>query len=456
MDSRIMPFRGVLYNPRKIKELTPVVSPPYDIIPPTLQADLYARHPWNIVRLELGKESPRDTERNNRYTRAARLYRAWRERGVLKRDLRPAVYPLEVTYRAPGGEERVLRGIIAAVRLEEFGAGVLPHENTLAKPKADRLQLMRACAANFSQIFSLYADPRRTVTRLVERALKGKLPACEAVDPDGARHRLWRIADPRALRLIARALERRPLFIADGHHRYETALAYREEQRKTLKAGGEERKGGEGPGRRNAHEYVMMFLANLEEEGLTVLPIHRLVFGLPGFEAKRVVRRLGREFLLDRFPFSSLNEPAVRQRFLLELQRRGRRGHAFGTAIHGERAYVILTLKDRTLIDRDGAVGHSRAYRRLDVSILQRLVLERALGITPEQIRQQERIAFTKSAREALESVAKGEAQMALLLNPTKVREVKAVARAHEKMPQKSTYFYPKLLTGLVINPLES
>ncbi len=435
--AEILPFRGVLYDPAKVGDVTAVVAPPYDVIGPAEQAALYERHPCNVVRLELGREHPGDGPQDNRYTRAKRFLEEWLRGGVLRRDGRPAIYLYAVEYRLPSGAVRTMRGFLSLVKLEEFGTGrIFPHENTRAAAKDDRYQLLETCRSNFSPIFSLYSDPAGDIIRTLEAADGGR-PHVAVTDWEGVRHHMWTVTDSAALERVVAAMKPLPLFIADGHHRYESALRYRNAQRK---AHGES---GTLPS-----DWVLMYFSNLDDPGLTILPTHRVLPGPLPCPVAVIRQRLAETFTLAAFPFTKETEPAARAKFLNALHlAQATDAHVMGLVIRGDSRYDLLTLSPTGL----ARLGPS-ARERLDVSILQQLIFREALRLTPQD---EERLVYIKDEEDAMAAVARGDGELAFLLNPPKVTEVKDVARVGDRMPHKSTYFYPKPLTGLVLNVMD-
>jgi len=342
-----------------------------------------------------------------------------------------------------GTETRKLRGMICLVRIEDYDSGVVkPHETTLSGPKTDRLKLLRACNASFSQIFSLFSDPENRVAAILEKA--GGRPDMDVKDSDGVLHRIWTITDTADIAAIVRELADKPIFIADGHHRYDTALNYRNERR--IAAGSHTND--------EPYQYVAMYLARLEDPGLTVLPAHRALFNLSGFDPKRFEDDLNRYFNIERIDFDRKSETADRRTVLDTIAHRAERAHVFGMRVKGEKSYYILTLRNES--DMDAVIpDRSAAYRRLDVSILHHLIIDKLLGVKMATHKLGLNIEYIKDAADADNRVHDGFAEIVFFMNPTKVREVKEVASAGERMPQKATYFYPKLLTGLVIHKLE-
>lgn len=464
----VIPFRGLRYNPEKVKDLADVVTPPYDVIDAAAQESYYGRHPYNIIRLEYGKTGPEDDETNNRYTRAAAHFNTWLEEKVLVPEARPALYLYEQEFTA-GGERKIRSGFICGVGLEPYEKGVvLPHEETIPKHKADRLELMRACRANFSPIFSLYADPEKEVDRALREAVKGAPPDVSFTDEKGEAHRMWVITDPEAIGKVQQAMADKRIFIADGHHRYETALNYKKEQEAQSDSGN----GAVAvtssccTGPEPAYNYVMMTLVNLYDPGLVVLPTHRLVRNVAGLDKERLIEQLKENFTVEDYPLEP--DRSNFQEFLKLLAGRGqaRRGDApaaaNGAAVHrhvfglytGEGRLYLLSLIDENSLARLMPADKSPAWQGLDVSVLHTLIIEKYLGIGGELRAKADHITYTREEEGALAAVDSGEYQLAFFLNPTLVEEVTAVAASGEKMPQKSTFFYPKLITGLVVNRL--
>ncbi len=437
--AEIRAFRGVLYDESKIGDIAKVVAPPYDVIDASEQALLYARHPSNVIRVELGQDQPGDGAAENRYSRAKRFLTEWLSSGHLRRDDVPAVYLYTIQYQLRLGEERTMRGFLSLVKLEEFGTGrIFPHENTRAAAKSDRYQLLESSRGNFSPIFSLYSDPSGEAIELLEKAADKDSPRFEMTDATGARHRFWGITDEPTVAQLVALMAPLPLFIADGHHRYESALRYRNAQRE-LRPGF----AGELPS-----DYVMMYFSNLEDAGLTILPTHRLIPAPVTFDLQEFRKRVGQNFALQTFPFTKDTEPGVRERFLTALHAaQSTSAHTLGLVVRGETRYDLLTLNAAA-----EAKLSATARDHLDVSILQRFLFQEAMNMTPAD---EERLNYLKDEEEVLAAVVQGDAEIAVLLNPPKISEVKEVARNGDRMPHKSTYFYPKPLTGFVLNVME-
>lgn len=427
----IVPIRGVRYNPAKVGEVRNVVTPPYDVIDAAAQNMYYERHPNNVIRLELGKTTPEDNETSNRYTRAAETFRDWLRQGVLVHDHKPSLYFYQQEFEVKG-EKLVRSGFVCGVKAEDYSKGsVLPHEETLPKHKADRLNLMRAALANFSPIFGLYSDPEHVVEAILTGAKDKPTPDIEVLDDSGVLNRLWVISEPDAVQKIVQFMADKKIFIADGHHRYETAVNFGKEMAAQGKDG---------------YDFVLITLVNLYDKGLVVFPTHRLVHNVQNLEAAKLITDLGTDFTVEKLTAgTSLNA------FLAKLETAGETGHSFGIYTQ-EKLFYILKLKDESSLDRLDLENRSAAWKRLDVSILHTLILEKHLGIGSRQRADESNLTYTRDENFALESVNDGSYQLCFFMNPTKVEEVTNIATGGEKMPQKSTYFYPKIVTGLVIN----
>jgi len=445
--AKIIPFKGILYNKEKIRDMKDVVAPPYDVISPPEQEELYKRHENNVVRLILGKESDSDTPDNNRYTKAKDSFDSWQKDSILIKDAFPSIYVYSQEYHlgeTEGFEKKRRLGFIALSKLENFGEGKIhPHENTLAKPKEDRLKLMQHCNANFSSIFGLFSDPSKRIDSVLKDYMRHS-PLYDLVDDAGMRHTLWAIRDNKVIQIITGVMSDKQVFIADGHHRYETAINYRNEMREKLpNFTGEE-----------LYNYVMMYFTNTNSEGLSILPIHRLVSNLSNFDKKKIIKKAGEFFNIEKLSLNESDEKTVKQKLFSDMKERGKKEHIFGMYL-GNDEYLLLTLKDEDVLDRLITNSRHPSWKKLDVTILHTLLIEKVLGVSEKNLAEQKNITYTISEDEAIKDVKAGKYQIALFLNPTKIEEVKDVATAGEKMPQKSTFFYPKLITGLVMNKLE-
>jgi len=442
--ARIYPFRAWRYNPSSVR-LEDVVTQPYDKISPSMQQAYYQRSPFNLVRIILGLPELFDAERGESvYTRAARDFRAWREQGVLVQEKDPCIFAYSQRFRVPGSDiVKTRRGFIALGKLHEYAEQVVfRHEQTLSKPKSDRLNLLKATHAHFGQIFMLYSDPGLSAERLLFNSTAA--PDMEVTDEYEVLHRVWRVSDPNTINLLTTALEDKKLIIADGHHRYETALNYSREHEPAAAAAHTERSSYSLPQPPYPEAAVMMTFVNMDSEGLVILPTHRVVHGLKNFEPS--------DFLAQAQPYFEIE--ALSTDDVENLT--GRLG-----SLHGKTAFIAVTSAGKHLLVAkrkavSRALNHiSDRQGQLDVVQFHALVLEKLLGITPEAIREQTNLRYLSDAAEAVEQVADGEANAAFLMNCVTLDQLREVAFAGEVLPQKSTDFFPKLLSGLAIYALD-
>ncbi len=428
--AHIIPFRGVRYSTSRAGDASDLVTQPYDRIGEAEQRDYYERSPYNIVRIIKGRAQPEDNGENV-YTRAASYLRQWLDEGILVRDETPSLYVYHQEYSF-GGERLTRKGFIALGKLEP--EKVHAHEKTLKGPKEDRLRLLRATEGNFGHIFMLYSDPQRTADAALDGAIAGVHATIVAKDDFGNDHLVWRITDPDVISIVREAVAEKDLYIADGHHRYETAVNFMREC---------EQKGWR-PAAAESFDARMMTLFNIDEPGMTIRPIHRLVHALSDYDPQAFLKRAAEDFVVRRY--SSLSD----------MQREvaaGRGHHTFGFYSGG--VYASLTLRDEGIMDRLITGNWSHDWKRLDVSILHTVILDRLLGIDAAALEEQRNITYAHEPEEGVAAVDSGREQIFFLLNPTSASEVRRVADHGEKMPQKSTDFYPKLLTGLVLSKLE-
>ncbi|MCL4535829.1 MAG: DUF1015 domain-containing protein [Bacteroidetes bacterium] len=434
-------FRGIRYDPNRTEDLSLVICPPYDVISPADQARLYERSPVNAVRLEQGIELPGDTIEDNKYTRAAAVYRTWRDRGILLQEPVPVLYIYDQEF-ACGGRPLRRRCLLAALRLEEWEKRVvLPHEETMPRPKSDRLRLLQACRASFSPLLGLYEDCEGAIGELLARAAEAA-PDAAFRDEDGEGHFLWIVQDQSLIDDVRRALATSPIYLADGHHRYETALAYRDEQR------------AQQPGYNGSERYnfAMIALEAVDDPGLVVLPTHRLVLGPPRLGQAELLSRLAVYFEVSRLPRPG-SEYAGRVQEVLGPPRQGS-PNVFGLYAGGEDALYRLELRDPAAVQAQMPAEKSPAWRELDVTILQTAIIDGILRRTGAEEAGRTELAFTRDEAYAVDSVRSGESWLALFLCPTRVAQIIEVALAGDRMPRKSTYFYPKLPAGLVMYDL--
>jgi uncharacterized protein (DUF1015 family) len=445
--AEIFPFPAYRYNPARVR-LDDVLTQPYDKIPPELQEQYYARSPFNLIPIEKGRSLPSDTPGNNEYTRAADAMRAWTTEGILVRDSAPSIYVYSQEYQVPGASEvRTRKGFIALGRMHDYADGVVfRHEHTHSGPKADRLELLRQTRCHTGQLFMLYADPARRIDGLLDQVSRVPAPV-EVRDDFGVVHRVWPVAEADVIERLRIGMADQKLVIADGHHRYETALAYRNECRAAGQNSG-------GPDPNAPHEKVMMTFVNAHAEGLTILPTHRMVSSVTDFKVDSFRERLNRHFGCYSYPFTSDAErAAVLSEFRNNLARRGRERRAIG-AYAGNGAFYLFVLRRDADLD-ELLPDVSPLQRQLDVTLLHRLLLECILGITADAIRAGKHVSYEREMEAAVARVDHGEAQLCLLLNPVRIEQVLEIALAGEVLPQKSTDFYPKLLSGLTVYRLE-
>jgi uncharacterized protein (DUF1015 family) len=434
----IRPFRALRYNQQKATAAQ-VVTQPYDKITTAMQEGYYSASPFNLVRIILGRRKADDNTTDSVYTRAATLSRQWREQGVLQQDAAPSIYPYSQTFAAPSGKSFERRGFIALGRVEDYSATVVfRHEQTLAKPKADRLDLLRATRAHFEQLFLLYEDSGEIDSLL---ATSNNRPTIDVADEYGVAHRVWQISDPAVITSVQSKMRDQKLVIADGHHRYETALNFRNECRAAAST----------PNNDAPYEFVMMTFVNMNDPGLLILPTHRVVHSLPPFSGDEF-QKASREF----FEVEEVDPAIDEAQAAALLQERGRAGTAL-LAITVDRAFVLHSLKPAAARFFSGL---SLRQQSLDVVQLHKCLLEGVLKLSEESIRNQQNLSYVREAAEAIAAVrgkapGKDAANVTFLLNPCPVQKMREVALAGEVMPQKSTDFYPKLLSGLTAYALD-
>jgi uncharacterized protein (DUF1015 family) len=448
----ISPFRALRYDPARTA-LSDVVTQPYDKITPELQEQYHAASPYNLVRIILGKRETSDNETENTYSRAAGYFRDWRRQGIFLQDGRPSIYLYVQRFTAPGGKTQAeRRGFIALGKIEDYSAGVVfRHEQTLSKPKADRLNLLRATRAHFGQIFMLYSDPGGEVEATL--APSGP-PQMETLDEYGVLHQVWTISDASLINLVRGKMRDKKLIIADGHHRYETALNYRDERRSATPAslGGIPReRASADPFARSSepepapYEVVMMTFVNMDSPGLMILPTHRVVHSLSAFSADALHSAAKAYFSVE-----EVDSSVDASRASAILRQAGQVGTAL-LAVTGSRVFLL----DRPNADPSVFGALSLRQQSLDVVQLHKCLLEGGLGLSEESIRNQQNISYVRDTAEAMERVRSGAANVAFLMNPARMQQVRDVAFGGEVLPQKSTDFYPKLLSGLTIYALE-
>ncbi|HEX9290653.1 MAG TPA: DUF1015 domain-containing protein [Anaeromyxobacteraceae bacterium] len=440
----VLPFRGVRYAASRATALSRLISPPYDVVSPAYRDELAARSPHNVIHVILDKDRPGDGPEENKYVRAARSFSGWLEDGTLRQDPTPSLYLLEQSFTGPDGRPRVRRGVVGAVRLQRYGEGlVLPHEKTLTAPKADRLEVLKRVQANLSPIFGLYEDDRGECQRALEAVIAGAGdPVAEADSDDGVHHQIWRTDDPALLAPLRRLLSERKVLIADGHHRYESALAYRDLVDR------------ERPGLPPAagHRFILMTLCSMSDPGLVIYPTHRLLLGLRDLRPGRFLDELGKYFTVDTL-MEDLRRPAGRAWAVSKLAEHSGKATTFLMVSASDGKGRILTLRDDA--DLSGVPLPSNVtVRDLDVTALHTIVFQHLLGLSPRSQEMGENVRYEMDAGEVVTRTLSGEYQLGFLVNPTPMWQVQAVAESGETMPQKSTFFYPKLASGLVMRKI--
>ncbi len=426
--TEVVPFKGLLYDQSKVGFLKFVTAPPYDVIQPDLQEELYHRNPYNVIRLILGKEYSEDTIEDNRYTRSAKSFKDWVDDEIFIEEEKPCFYGYSQEYEREGQTIKRI-GFFARVKLEEFDKGnICPHEFTLEKAKKDRSQLIKACRANFSPIFGLFSDPSGSVdAKLVESENENEIGV---VEQPGVVHRVWKIESQESIEFLTQAFREKKIYIADGHHRYETALAYNKEQ-----------------GENDDSAHVMMFLANLDSDSLSVFPIHRIVKSAKDFNSESFIAELEPYFEVE--PLSPKITAEEITNHLKELQ--GESKIAFVAYLKRNKYYSLIVKKPDAvipLLEKD----EPPELQILGVAQLHAIAIKKILGVNTRLPESQHNITYTIDIPNAIESIDAGVGDVAFFLNPTLPSQVKELAGKGIRLPQKATYFYPKLLSGLVFN----
>jgi uncharacterized protein (DUF1015 family) len=416
----VQPLKTLRYDLTAVGSLDAVAAPPYDVIDAPLRAELASKSPFNVVEVDLPEANGGDP-----YLHAQTTMEAWLQQGVVTREREPAMWAMTQDYTGPDGTDYTRHGFFCRVRVEDYGPGrIRPHERTQPGPKEDRLRLTRATRANLSPIFSLFPDPGGEAWRALESTTESD-PYDTVTDADGTINRLWRVADPAVIEEVQAALADKELLIADGHHRYETARVYAQEV------------GGEGP-----HEYVLMFLCSLQDSGLTIFPTHRLLKGLDENKRQALRTVIEQHFDVSEISADELEPPADGGPV------------TFGYLDSFHKRPLRLTLRDQPAAD-EALAGRSEAYRHLDTAVLEALILKGALGMSEDDVANKRGLGYSKDTADARDAVESGRADAAFFMRATPVEQVREVAEAGESMPPKSTFFYPKIPTGLVFNPLD-
>lgn len=433
--AKVQPFHGVRYNKTIARDLSAVICPPYDIITPQMEENLYRYSPYNFIRIEHGKKLPQDSTMDNKYTRSANTLEEWLKQEVFVTDEKPAIY-LHDQHFIYGGKEYKRRHLLARVGLEEWHKNIIrPHEGTLANAKSDRISLLWALKANTSPILSMFEDSEQYIAALIHNMELGE-PEMDFETHDSERHRVWAITDEKALNDISNFFAEKPLYIADGHHRYESALIYQREQ-KTIHSSAPE----DSP-----FNYTLMSLVDFDDPGMVILPPHRLIRGLPSSSMVGLEEKLETFFNIEEMP---LNLPGIWKR-VDNLLADDSEIRLFLYGIKDD-SLLLLTLKDFASASNMMPYFHSEIYKRMDVSIVDHVILEELLGLSSED---EVKISYNYDSRDAVKQVKNQEHQLAFIISPIPSRRIKEISDVGDRMPRKSTYFYPKLPSGLVINRL--
>jgi uncharacterized protein (DUF1015 family) len=431
---RVAPFRGVLYNQKKLRNLANVIAPPYDVISTAEQERLYKKSPHNFVRLDLSQDA-------GSYEAVAQTFNEWLAQGILEREEQPAFYFLSQRFKLKTGEDKLRQGFIALVELQDLNGGdIRPHEKTHGAPKEDRLKLMLACQAQLSPIFALYSQPNPAINRILAVAVEGVAPLMNIELDDGEVCQLWRVTDPAVIGKIQREMQEQKLLIADGHHRYEATLAYRDHMRSER---------GQWSGS-EPFNYIMAYCGNIEDDNLAILPTHRLVRGYPHKPFLELEEALQTYFYIEQHP----KTPEGKTSFLKALKTAAKKHRVIGASFKRDPRYLILRLKNKRIMQRL-AKEMSAPLRELDVSTLHLLILEHILGMSGELQESGDAIRYSQDEESVLQTLEKEDFQAAFILNATKKEEIQPIVAGGDKMPQKSTYFYPKLPSGLIVNKID-
>lgn len=438
---RILPFRGYRYNPNRIPNLDDVISLPYDQFKGSRDERFHQRHPFNIAHLIMNPETGEDSPSWNRYTRSKSLLDQWLKESIFLQDDQPSIYPYFQDFPLAGGPVLTRKGFIALGEVTDYSRGIVrPHERTMTKPKQDRLELLRSTRVDSGIIFVLYSDPEGEIEALLDE-VTGSPPAMTAAGPDRMTNRLWQVSDPTVIARIRRAMQDKPVIIADGHHRYEVAVEFSREAM---------RQRSEDPAWEN-YRFKLFSFVRLESPAIAILPIHRILRHLERFEPSRFLQQLESFFSIEATEVAGGVPPGTLEELLQRMRLRQTAGHAaMGVYLPGLNRLALLTFRGERATNLDWPADKSETWRQLDVSILQVAILERMLDLGERELAQGNFVEYVSEAREAVLKAAEGSCQCVILLNPTPMRQVEAVVKAGDLLPQKTTHFHPKLMEGLV------
>ena len=443
--NQVRPFRALHYDPEKIDDIGLCLTQPYDVISPQQQDSYYAQHPYNVIRLILNKQQSGDNEKDNPYTRAKTRLAEWRTEGVIRETGRPSFWVYEQSFDIAEIGRKKVKGFIGLVRLQDYEERkILAHEKIMTRPLADRVNLMRTTETQFEYIWSIYQDKAYVIDNILDET-ETQEPIIDFYEESTlVHHRMWRLLNPEKCRVISQTMEHLTIYIADGHHRYQAMLNIRDEMRQRYPDAGPDA----------PWEFIMMFLVNSEHEGLTVLPTYRTLHNLQFSNLSELHLSILEHFHVKSYSFNAGNEGEARKRWLRDLRDVESGVHKFGALITKLNRYFLITLKDSEAYEEMVDIPYSSEWKLLDVNILNTLILQRIVGLTEGELSAQTNVAYTKDLAEALESVRSGSMQVALILNATRLADIITIAENDERMPRKSTHFYPKPLSGLLFYPM--
>lgn len=445
MKNKVIPFQGIRYNLNKFKSAGEFVCWPYDIIDKNQQEDFYKKSPYNVIRIALGKEKKTDNEKNNKYTRAAESFQQWQKKRVLQQEETPALYLYQQVYKVPfTNETKTIVGFIGLVKLQDYSERkVIPHEDVLSKPLADRFSVFKAMNAQESPIYGVYEDSRYILDNTLKDYMKKYKPDINYNENHSINHKVWILNNPETIKKIQKNINAKTIYIADGHHRYHTMLNYKKYYREQNKI---------PENQEHPVDYIMMFLVNSSHQGLTILPYHRILYNLQSIKLKLLLQHIKEYFHLKVFTYETpKQEELEKKRWLYLLNSTPANTHSFGIYIKKLKHFFLLTLRKKEAYLKLFDVQRSTTWKSLDVSIIHALLIDHILHITHKDVSNQIYIDYTKDYNEAIEKVKNENYQVAIICNATKINQILKIAQLGEKMPQKSTYFYPKILTGIVL-----
>lgn len=446
MINDVRPFKALHFNPAKIENIGQCLSQPYDVISPEQQGTYYRQHKCNIIRLILGKSLPGDDDTDNKYTRARNYLSSWRSKDILHETVRSSFWVYEQEFEIPVIGKRKVKGFIGKVRLQDYDEmKILPHEKVLKNPVEDRIKLTEITNTQFEYIWCLYQDKGFIIDSILDECEKQSAIINYFEKGYNVQHKLWRLVDPEKCTAIHDTMKKSRIFIADGHHRYATMLHIRDEYRKKYPDAGPDA----------PWEFILMYLVNYEHEGLTIRPTHRLLYNLNISDWENVFDEIETHFHVKRYPWDETNRQDIQKKWLSDIQTKEPQKHKFGLYLKHKQCFFLLTLKDSKVYDELIQCDNSSDWKLLDVNIINYLLLQQILGISEEQLSLNTKINYIVDPREAVEKVKSGNMEALVILNPTRLGDVIKISENREMMPGKSTYFYPKPVSGLVMYTMD-